>query len=277
MKLNANHIGWMCLIAPLALSGCKVGGGGSGDSEAAPVARSCDSLNAMTIAAEDIGLPTRGAHVLAAEVQVAGETTPEFCRVSVQIEPFDPAALPINVQVNLPQTWNGKALHIGGGGYNGVLITGEDTLVGSASYPAPLVEGYATFGSDGGNAVNNAFGAEEHVQNFLNDEVVANYFGDQLKKTHDVAIALITDRHAKDAQGIRRMRRRLTQRGQIASIGQRVVLPASKGQHPVTDLVGRVFRSLHTAYSATHNHSTDFHRRSIGRCITHATTHVRVK
>ncbi len=83
MKLNANHIGWMCLIAPLALSGCKVGGGGSGDSEAAPVARSCDSLNAMTIAAEDIGLPTRGAHVLAAEVQgVLGILPPNIAKTA---------------------------------------------------------------------------------------------------------------------------------------------------------------------------------------------------
>ena len=40
------------------------------------------------------------------------------------IAPTDPSAPPIKFQVNLPVEWNGRSLQYGGGGFNGVLITG---------------------------------------------------------------------------------------------------------------------------------------------------------
>ena len=49
---------------------------------------------------------------------------PEFCKVLGQIAPSDPKAPPIKFQVNLPVEWNGRSLQYGGGGFNGVLITG---------------------------------------------------------------------------------------------------------------------------------------------------------
>ena len=49
---------------------------------------------------------------------------PEFCKVLGQIAPADPNAPPIKFQVNLPVEWNGRSLQYGGGGFNGVLITG---------------------------------------------------------------------------------------------------------------------------------------------------------
>jgi hypothetical protein len=49
---------------------------------------------------------------------------PEFCKVLGQIAPSDPNAPPIKFQVNLPVEWNGRSLQYGGGGFNGVLITG---------------------------------------------------------------------------------------------------------------------------------------------------------
>jgi tannase/feruloyl esterase len=49
---------------------------------------------------------------------------PEFCKVLGQIAPSDPNAPPIKFQVNLPIEWNGRSLQYGGGGFNGVLITG---------------------------------------------------------------------------------------------------------------------------------------------------------
>jgi hypothetical protein len=50
--------------------------------------------------------------------------TPKFCRVLGHIDPADPKAPPIRFEVNLPLQWNGRALQYGGGGFNGVLITG---------------------------------------------------------------------------------------------------------------------------------------------------------
>jgi len=49
---------------------------------------------------------------------------PPFCKVLGHIEPVDRNAPPIRFQVNLPVEWNGRSLQYGGGGFNGVLITG---------------------------------------------------------------------------------------------------------------------------------------------------------
>jgi hypothetical protein len=42
-----------------------------------------------------------------------------FCKVLGAVLPVDPNAPPVNFEVNLPMQWNGKALQIGGGGFNG--------------------------------------------------------------------------------------------------------------------------------------------------------------
>ena len=71
----------------------------------------------------------------------------------------------------------------------------DQTVVGDKNLPTPLARGYATFGSDSGhhrhyfllpdifNALNPKFG--------LNDEERRNFASESLKKTHDVAVALM--------------------------------------------------------------------------------------
>ena len=58
----------------------------------------------------------------------------------------------LEFEVNLPATWNRRAVQMGGGGYNGTLVTG---LTGFTLQPAtvdnPLKQGYVTLGSDGGH------------------------------------------------------------------------------------------------------------------------------
>ena len=49
---------------------------------------------------------------------------PQHCKVLGRIAPVDPKAPPILFQVNLPTQWNGRSVQYGGGGFNGVLITG---------------------------------------------------------------------------------------------------------------------------------------------------------
>jgi hypothetical protein len=50
--------------------------------------------------------------------------TRDYCKVLGAVQPIDPNAPPVNFEVNLPADWNGKAVQYGGGGSNGVLITG---------------------------------------------------------------------------------------------------------------------------------------------------------
>ena len=178
-----------------ALTSC-----GSDDSSSPAAAltpkQACDALAGQRIEAASIGLPTTGATVASASLVAAGEAgnaNGEFCKVLGAIHPVDKNAPDINFEVNLPTAWNDKALHFGGGGYNGSLVTGLGQVpFGPATAPTPLAQGYVTLGSDSGHSgsgVDASFG--------LNDEALANFGGDQLKKTRDAALALVRSRYGK--------------------------------------------------------------------------------
>ena len=163
----------------------------------------CADLNGLAIKAQAIGLPTTGAVVTsAAVVPAAGAgvaAVAEYCKVLGDINPVDPAAPKIKFQVNLPVNWNGKALMFGGGGYNGVLITGLGNVpAGPTDKPAPLPRGYATFGSDSGHQAN-ANGTRDGTFG-ANDEALKNFASDAIKKTRDAAINIIQTRYAARAQ-----------------------------------------------------------------------------
>ncbi|WP_165404091.1 tannase/feruloyl esterase family alpha/beta hydrolase [Egicoccus halophilus] len=151
-------------------------------------ADACADLAGTVIPAADIGLPTNGAQVVSA-VTTSGGGLPEYCRVEGRIAPVDPEAPDIRFRVNLPVDYNGRAMHFGGGGYNGTVVAATGT---APSAPAgtlpPLARGYATFGSDSGHEGGNASFA-------LNDEAMVNFGYAALKKTRDVAVELMHARY----------------------------------------------------------------------------------
>jgi hypothetical protein len=107
----------------------------------------------------------------------------------------DTGAPPIRFQVNLPTQWNGSYLQFGGGGFNGVLITGLG-LVPSAhpDLPSPLARGFVTAGTDSGHQ--NAPGVP--LQAFaLNDEALVNFAHAAYKKVRDVSVELMKRRYRK--------------------------------------------------------------------------------
>src|SRR5262249_58757891 len=78
--------------------------------------------------------------------------TRAYCKVLGAVLPVDPNAPPINFEVNLPADWNGKAVQYGGGGSNGVLITGLAPLRDARrDTPVPVARGFATWGTDSGH------------------------------------------------------------------------------------------------------------------------------
>ncbi len=110
---------------------------------------------------------------------------------------MDPAAPDIKFEVDLPSTWNGKSVHFGGGGLDGTVpdTTGFTntslTLYGEPKgILTPLARGYVTLASDSGHE--GSFGDGRFAQN---DEALANYAGDHIKKTHDVALFLTKQRY----------------------------------------------------------------------------------
>lgn len=185
---------WGALALSLCISGCggnESRGGASASSPPPPsAAAQCAALNGLAIPASSIAEPTGGATITSATlVEAAGE----YCQVNGAIAPVDPAAPSIRFQVNLPTHWNRKALHYGGGGFDGTLITGVDALdMAPTGTPTPLADGYATFGDDSGHQSTSITDGKFAA----NDESLANYGGLSLKKTHDVAMALIRKRYA---------------------------------------------------------------------------------
>ena len=122
-------------------------------------------------------------------------SNPAFCKVLGHIEPVDPKAPPIKFQVNLPVEWNGRSLQYGGGGFNGVLITGLG-LPPAYPYdkPSPLARGFVTYGTDSGHATKTG----EPPQLFaLNDEAFENFAHVAYKKVRDAAVGLMQRAYGK--------------------------------------------------------------------------------
>ncbi|WP_295978474.1 tannase/feruloyl esterase family alpha/beta hydrolase [uncultured Variovorax sp.] len=156
---------------------------------------SCADLAGRSLPASLISLPTQGATVTSATpvaASDAGNTLGDYCRVRGTIQPVDPNSQSINFAVNLPEKWNQKTIHFGGGGFDGVLIDGTEVIrFGPAGKPAPLALGYATYGDDSGHQS----GSITDGKFAANDEQLANYGGNSLKKTRDVAQALVLVRY----------------------------------------------------------------------------------
>jgi hypothetical protein len=155
----------------------------------------CLALNGLNISSSSIGLPTNGATIVSGTFVTAtdaGNTNGEFCKVLGGIHAVDPTAPDIKFEVNLPTRWNNRMLHMGGGGFDGTLVTG----LGGASNqiptsPTPLALGYVTLGSDSGHETAGGFDGRFA----LNAESFANFGRLQIKKTHDVAMALVQKRY----------------------------------------------------------------------------------
>ncbi|WP_203075257.1 tannase/feruloyl esterase family alpha/beta hydrolase [Falsiroseomonas ponticola] len=161
----------------------------------------CEELAGLAIPAAAIGLPTGGAAVTTARRLAEtpprphpdgefAQALPVHCNVQGEIRPVDPAAPRILFNVNLPLSWNGRALQSGGGGLGGSVITAPGQKASARFDPVPLTApypialGYATFGGDGGHQGND-------VAFMRNDEAMRNWGVESMKKTRDVALRVI--------------------------------------------------------------------------------------
>lgn len=150
----------------------------------------CVAMKNTHIPALRIGLPTRGAVITT--VAIAGQPVETHCKLEGQIKPVDPKAPDIQFQLYLPLVWNDKALQLGGGGFDGAIKGADTARLAPASVPGALKQGYATFGSDSGHQ-----GGVSDASFTLNEEAWNNFAGAQIKKTHDVAVALIEQAYGR--------------------------------------------------------------------------------
>lgn len=181
-------------IIGLGLAGCSSSDSGVAIGSFPASALSCEELDGMTIPASSIGMATTGAVVTSTTTVAATTTVPEHCSVLGEINPVDPAAPKIMFKVALPTVWNTKAMMFGGGGFNGSIPSVVGNVgIGPTNQPTPIARGYATFGSDSGHQAG-PLGSQDHSFG-LNDEAERNFGGDALKKTRDVAVAIIKARY----------------------------------------------------------------------------------
>src|ERR1700761_6287246 len=174
-------LSWTAVLCAALLPGCRSIVSGSALVQ-------CDALEGRTLPPDVIGMPTQGALIEDATMIAAkapGNTDGEYCRITGAIKAVRTDTPDIRFEVNLPSHWNGRALQMGGGGYNGEVQRGTG-VVSYAAGRAPLAQGYATFGSDSGHVGNAA-----RADFALNDEAVANFGFGHIKKTHDVALELM--------------------------------------------------------------------------------------
>src|SRR5215475_7565958 len=160
----------------------------------ANAAINCTDLASLKIPANEIGLPSGGATITSAQIATVPadpskpDTTRDYCKVLGAVAPVDPSAPPVNFEVNLPADWNGKAVQYGGGGSNGVLITGlAPARDARRDTPVPVARGFATWGTDSGHESKKL----PHPRAFaLNDEALVNMAYAAYKKTHDVGVRI---------------------------------------------------------------------------------------
>jgi hypothetical protein len=178
------------VIPVLVMAGLVARLGAADETTALPAA-ACASLQGMAIPASAIGLDTSGAEVQTAATvaaTAADNANGEYCKVTGIVKPKNPTSPSLEFEVNLPAQWNLRALQMGGGGYNGTLVTG---LTGFTLQPAtaanPLKQGYVTLGSDGGHKSSAGFDGRFA----MDDEALANFGKHSVKKTHDAAMAVI--------------------------------------------------------------------------------------
>jgi pimeloyl-ACP methyl ester carboxylesterase len=166
--------------------------GDSGSREPIHISRdACASLQGFSIPASALGLPTSGAAVETAAFVSASETgnvNGDFCKVIGIVKPHNPASPNLQFEVNLPAAWNRRALQMGGGGYDGSLVTGLTVYANQIpTSDPPLKQGYVTLGSDGGHKGKPGFDGSFG----MDDEALANFGKESVKKTHDAAMAVI--------------------------------------------------------------------------------------
>ena len=188
----ASKFGLRLLVLGCAVLGASFEASANDDSS-----KVCAALAGVRIPAGAIGLPTTGAVVEKATLVAADandNSNGEYCAVTGVISPVSPSAPGIEFQVNLPSAWNGKAVQLGGGGYDGTLVTATGrAALEPADVPTPLKQGFVTLGSDGGHKGGPGFDGRFG----LNDEALLNYGKQSIKKTHDVAVEIIRKRYGK--------------------------------------------------------------------------------
>jgi len=186
---------WRALhLAAVGATLTACGSGGEDVPDKAALAQACPGMAGKTVAASEIGLPSGSATVTSAVLVPAVTAAPgfaEYCKVLGTIAPLSAGADAIRFQLNLPTTWNQKAVMVGGGGFNGTLVDAVAALRDAAPGQLhPITQGFATFGTDSGHDAASYVNTDPG-KFATNDEMFLNFAHQSYKKVKDTAQSLI--------------------------------------------------------------------------------------
>ena len=141
---------------------------------------------ATTPCAGLVALSIPNTTITSATMVPSTNATPAYCNVLATVAPQT------DIQVQLPTNWKDRYLHLGGGGFDGVIPT-----TAPASYSvSPLAEGYVVGASNGGHRAAQYPGAS-----FAGDQqLVLGYAYTAIGATDTVARALIEAYYGKPAR-----------------------------------------------------------------------------
>lgn len=168
-------------LASLALLAACGGGGEAQVSSATPPAvvqlspaspasfgGDCAGLASALAGMADTTITSTSA-VAAGTLRVGGEPIAEHCRVTghmhERVSPVDGRTYAIDFEMRLPRSWNGRFLHQGNGGTDGVVVAATGGFGGGPRTNA-LHQGFAVLSSNAGNrdAGNTAFGVDPQAR-----------------------------------------------------------------------------------------------------------------
>jgi len=128
---------------------------------AAPaLAATCDEIAGLAIEGGTITgteMVTGGTYTIAGgQGPVEHTDLPDFCRVSLTMAPSEASAIAVEVWLPAAESWNGRYLAMGNGGFAG--------SIGASGMIAPLRAGYVTSSTDTGHTVTDgSFGLDEDL------------------------------------------------------------------------------------------------------------------
>lgn len=221
----------LAVVAALVLTACGGGSDGTPPPSARPLAEACPTYRPAALPGS--------AKVTKTEVRKSNGSLPDVCIVRGEI--VSSAESTIHWAVELPSgnTWNGKTLTIGGGGFDGFIPTDDpfyQQLVGPSANPYVKISsdsGHGPTGFSWGNSDvalrNHAFEAN-HLALEVGTAIATDFYGKRPVRRYHMghsnggrSALAATQRYPKDYDGVIAMEPAISQQAHQVNLGPTVL------------------------------------------------------
>lgn len=221
----------LAMGAALALSACGGGSDGTPPPSARPLAEACPTYRPAALPGS--------AKVTKTEVRKSNGSLPDVCIVRGEIVSSAESTIYWAVELPSGNTWNGKTLTIGGGGFDGFIPTDDpfyQQLVGPSANPYVKISsdsGHGPTGFSWGNSDaalrNHAFEAN-HLALEVGTAIATDFYGKRPVRRYHMghsnggrSALAATQRYPKDYDGVIAMEPAISQQAHQVNLGPTVL------------------------------------------------------